>query len=425
MTDPTRSANLQPWIIRVLEKKNVQRWITYLLFIAAIFSFVFIRRGGDLAWYLTMGRRVLDGEWVYFDPMITKWPPFFSLLCALLAILASPTVYLARALWLLLSYVSLFVVLRLIAKFIYEKNLSLRLNTDGLTLASPEILIPLLLTFRYLLSNLEHLQINLILFAMVLGGLALQKNKQEFAAGMLIGAASAIKIMSIAFVPYFMYRRQWRIAAFTILWTVVFSLSPILVFGWDKFWEYVKAFKAALDLGWWVGSMNHSVFAMWDRLLGYGIVPFADRVTHGFPVSGNPVARIASIVSLAIVAAISAWAFQKQPRYKFGGTVPWVELAEWSIVFIVAAIFGPVSWNAFLVVLLLPNVLLFAIWRSPIDKKTRQIAFTVMIISFALSLISTPGIVGHTITVILHMSSIITIAVLIMLWGLFVVRIRL
>ena len=412
-------------MIRVLEKEIVQRWITYFLFIAVIFSFVLIRRGGDLAWYLAMGRKVLDGDWVYYDPMITKWPPFFSLLSALLAILASPTVYLARAVWLFLSYVSLFIALRWIARFVYGKNLGLRLNTDGLTLASPEILIPLLLTFRYLLSNLEHLQINLILFAMVLGGLALQKNKQEFAAGMLIGAAAAIKIMSIAFVPYFIYRRKWRLAAFTILWTVLFSLSPILIFGWDKYWEYVRAFRAALDLGWWVGSMNHSVFAMWDRLIGYGIVPFFDRVTHGFPISGNPIARVASIVSLAIVAAISAWVFQKQPQHKFGGTVPWVELVEWSIVFIVASIFGPVTWNAFLVVLLLPNALLFAIWRSPIDQKTRQIALTVMIISFLLSLISTPGIVGHTITVILHMSSIITIAVLIMLGGLLVLRTRL
>lgn len=412
-------------MIRVLEKKTVQRWITYLLFIAVFFSFVLIQRGGDLAWYLAMGRRVLDGDWVYFDPMITKWPPFFSLLSALLAILASPTVYLARAVWLFLSYVSLFVALRWIARFVYGKNLSLRPNTHELSLASPEILIPILLTFRYLLSNLEHLQINLILFAMVLGGLALQKNKQEFAAGMLIGAAAAIKIMSIAFVAYFIYRRKWRLAAFTILWTVLFSFSPILVFGWDKYWEYVGAFRAALDLGWWVGSMNHSVFAMWDRLIGYGIVPFLDRVTHGFPVSGNPIARAASLVSLAIVAAICCWVFQKQPRHKFGGTVPWVELAEWSIVFIVASIFGPVTWNAFLVVLLLPNVLLFAIWRSPIDQKTRRIALTVMISSFLLSLISTPGIVGHTITVILHMSSIITIAVLIMLWGLLVLRIRL
>jgi alpha-1,2-mannosyltransferase len=275
------------------------------------------------------------------------------------------------------------------------------------------------------LSNLEHLQVNLILFAMVLGGLSLQKNKKEFAGSMLIGAAASLKIMSIAFVPYLIYKRRWRSAAFTSLWIALFSLSPILMFGWDTYWKYVKEFKAALDLGWWTGSMNHSVFAMWDKLIGYGIIPVVDNVSHGFPVSGNPIARVASLLSLAIVTVISAWIFQKQPQDKFGGSVRWSELAEWSIVFIVSTIFGPVTWNAFLVVLLLPNALLFAIWRSTMDHKTRRLALIVMISSFALSLISTPGIVGHSVTVILHMSSIITVAVLIILWGMLDLRTRL
>src|SRR5262249_31536351 len=154
-------------------------------------------------------------------------------------LLASPTVYLARAVWLALNYVALFVVLASIARFVYNKPMSLNWKSENLTIASPELLIPLLLTFRYLSSNLEHLQVNLILFAMVLGGLYLQKNQKEFAGGMLIGAAASLKLMSLAFVPYFIYKKQWRRAAFTSLWIVLFSLSPILMFGWDTFWKYV------------------------------------------------------------------------------------------------------------------------------------------------------------------------------------------
>src|SRR5262245_23124112 len=152
----------QHWIIRELRKKNVQRWVTYVLFIAILFSFILIRRGGDLAWYLIMGRKVLDGQWAYYDPMTTKWPPFFTVICVPLALLASPTVYLARAVWLALNYVALFVVLAFIARFVYNKPMSLNWKSENLTIASPELLIPLLLTFRYLSSNLEHLQINLI-----------------------------------------------------------------------------------------------------------------------------------------------------------------------------------------------------------------------------------------------------------------------
>jgi hypothetical protein len=412
-------------IIRKLEDKKVQRWITYLLCVAALASFILIRRGGDLAWYLLMGRKVLDGEWAYYDPMTTKWPPFFTVICVPLALLASPSVYLARGVWLALNYVALFIALRLIAKFVYNKPMDLSPETENLNLGSPEILIPLLLTFRYLLSNLEHLQINLILFAMVLGGLALQKNKKEFVGGMLIGAAASLKLMSLAFVPYFIYKRKWRSAAFTSLWIVLFSLSPILMFGWSTFWKYVNEFKAAMDLGWWSGSMNHSVSAMWDRIIGYGIIPFFDKTTHGYPISGNPMARVASLISLAIVAVISAWIFYKRPKNEIGGAVRWWELAEWSVVFIVANIFGPVTWNAFLVVLLLPNMLLFAIWLSQMDQKTKRVAWLAMVVPFVLSLISTPGLVGHTITVILHMSSIITLAVLFLLWGMLTLRARL
>lgn len=76
------------------------------------------------------------------------------------------------------------------------------------------------------------------------------------------------------FIPYLALRRRYRAAAFTALATVTFSLSPTLVFGWSRLSDYVSAWRTAVAEGWGVGSMNQSIFAMWDCFIGHGMVPF-------------------------------------------------------------------------------------------------------------------------------------------------------
>jgi glycosyl transferase family 87 len=387
------------------------RWLwPGLLLVFALGFPLWVRRPGDFAGYLIVGDLVLAGRHIYADapPHINTWPPFFSLLCVPLALLAAPTPYLARGVWLVLNAALLAVVLRLISRLVYR---------DG----RPELLIPLLLSARFVLGNFEHLQINLVVFALALTGLALQARGREVTGGVVLGFAAAIKVMPLAFVPYLMYRGRWRAAATTLAATAAFSASPLLVFGWDRFRDYLTAWRAAVAAGWGAGRMNQSVLAMWDRLLAHRLWPLTAPGVDDLPESGAALTRLAVAVSLAVVIGLALAAFRGRPRPD-----GWAALAEWSAVFVVAAVFGPVSWKSYLVVSLLPNTLLFAVWRSAaLDGRTRAVGGRVLLAVFLLGGLTAPGLVGRAAAERLEMSSVVTLAALVLLGGVLWLRPRL
>jgi alpha-1,2-mannosyltransferase len=395
------------------------RWLwPGLLLVFALCAPLWVRRLEDFDGYLLVGDLVLAGRHVYTDlpPHINTWPPFFSLLCVPLALLAAPTPYLARGVWLVLNAVLLGVVLRLLGRLVYGDG-----GGGGRGAGRPELLVPLLLSARFVLGNFEHLQINLVVFALALAGLAVQARGREVGGGVIIGLAAAIKVMPLAFVPYLAYRGRWRAAAAALVATTAFSASPILLFGWARFRDYLAAWRAAVAAGWGAGRMNQSVLAMWDRLLGHGLWPLGAPGVDDLPGSGAVLPRVAVAVSLAVVIGLAFAAFRGRPRPD-----GWAALAEWSAVFVVAAVFGPVSWKSYLVVGLLPTTLLFAVWRSAgLDGRTRAGAGRVLLAVFLLGGLTAPGLVGRAAAERLEMSSVVTLAALVLLGGVLRLRARL
>jgi alpha-1,2-mannosyltransferase len=380
-----------------------------------------IRRPGDFAGYLLVGDLALAGRHIYSDaPRVNTWPPFWSLLCVPLALLARPSPYLARGLWLALNLGLLVVILRLVTRLVHGRPLTLTASGPGLSLAAPEVLVPLLLSGRYVVANLEHLQVNILLLALTLGGLTLAAAGRPVAGGGLIGLGAAIKVMPAAFLVYLAYRRQWRAALAGAVATAALSLSPALVYGWERFRDYVAAWRAAVGAGWGAGRMNQSVLAMWDRFLGHRMAPFATRGADEVPDSGEPAVRLATALTLVVVAALALRAFGR------GRPAGRARLAEWSVVFVVAALFGPVAWKAYLVVLLLPNALLYAVWRDPaVDSRTRRAAGGVLLAAFLIGGLTAHGLVGRAVAERLEMTSAVTTATLVLLGGLLWLRPRL
>ena len=338
-----------------------------------------------------------------------------------LALLDRVSPYLSRGLWIVLTYGLLLVVLNLLARLVYRRPLSLSAAAPGLSLFRAELLVPLVLTYRYVVSNFEHLQVNIAIFALALGGMYFQATRRERAGGLAIGCAAALKVMPVVLIPYLAYRRRWRAAAWAVAATTAFSLSPALVFGWHRFVDYLGSWRAALHVGWSVGKMNQAVYAMWDRYLGHGFMPLAPPGVDDVPASGAPVVMVAWAASLAAVAALALWSFSG-PRPDDHRA----ELAEWGVVFLVAALFGPVCWKAYLVVLLLANVLLVALWREPkLDQRARRIVGGTLLLSFALGGLTSDDLLGRALAARLEMASVITFAAVVALAGLIYVRVRL
>jgi hypothetical protein len=394
--------------------------VLLIAFVASFFAYA--RRSVDFAGYAAVGNAFFDGRDIYLDTPVgtNTWPPFFSLAAVPLGLLDRVSPYLARIVWIALAWASIVWALDLIARLIYGKRLRFRQDESSLTITSPELLVPFALTLPFLVNNFELLQINMILFALALWGLYLQANGLEAAGGIAIAAAAAMKVMAIAFLPYFLYRKRWRAAFWMAAASLFFFFSPALFIGWAKFWKDIALWPVALRASWGAGNAHQSVYSMWDRILGYGYIPFAVPGTFMLPLSGARSAKLAWEITCAVVAVLGAIACRGTPR---PGS-RWAQV-EWAVVFVAVTILSPLTRKPYLVVLLLPYALLYAAWRSTdLEPRVRRVLRNVMFVSFALSVPTLHDVIGKSLAVRLEMGSAVTYGSLIMLGGLLWYRSR-
>jgi alpha-1,2-mannosyltransferase len=393
-----------------------------LVVLAAVLVASYARRAEDFAGYVLVGELALQGRDIYRDapPGISTWPPLFSLLCVPLALLTRISAWGARAFWLALNMAALAATLALVLRLVSRGPRDTQRDAPVPALSSLMALSVLTLTSRYVISNFEHLQVNVLIFLLALGGLALLSRGRTLPGALALGAAGALKVMPALFVVYLAWRRRWRDAAWTAAAGIVLTLSPALVYGPTRLLDYFRGWASALDAGWNVGKMNLSVFAMWDRIVGHGLVPFAVAGFDSLPRSGSPTVAALLALSLLLAAGLAWWSFRAG-----NADDPRAELAEWSVVFLIAALFGTVAWKAYLMVLLLPNALLLAVWQDPdAEPALRRLSMGAVLSAFVLGVLTTDGVWGRGLAGRLEMGSIVTAAALAMLGGLYWFRRR-
>jgi glycosyl transferase family 87 len=400
-----------------------RRVILSALFLAFVASFfVYARRSVDFAGYAVVGQAFADGRDIYLDtPTGTNtWPPFFSLTAVPLGLLDRVSPYFARVVWIALNWIAIYWALDLIARMMYAKRLKWREDGSSLAITSPELLVPFALALPYIINNFELLQVNMILFTLALWGLYLQANGREAAGGVAIAAAAAMKVMAIAFLPYLLYRKRWRAAFWMAVAALAFFLSPALFFGWAKFWKDVALWLPALRDSWGAGNATQSVYSMWDRILGYGYIPFAVPGTFILPISGARSAKLAWEITSAVAGVLGLIAFRGSPK----PASRWAQV-EWAAVFVAATIFSPLARKSYFVILLLPYALLYAAWKSSgLDPRSRGILRDAIFISFAMSIPTLHDLIGKSLAVRLEMGSVVTYGSLILFGALLWYRSR-
>jgi hypothetical protein len=400
-----------------------RRVILSALFLAFVASFfVYARRSVDFAGYAVVGQAFADGRDVYLDTPVgtNTWPPFFSLTAVPLGLLDRVSPYFARIVWIALNWIAIYWALDLIARMMYAKRLKWQEDESSLAITSPELLVPFAFALPYIINNFELLQVNMILFTLALWGLYLQANGREAAGGVAIAAAAAMKVMAIAFLPYLLYRKRWRAAFWMAVAALAFFLSPALFFGWAKFWKDVALWLPALRDSWGSGNATQSVYSMWDRILGYGYIPFAVPGTFILPISGARSAKLAWEITSAVAGVLGLIAFRGTPK----PASRWAQV-EWAAVFVAATIFSPLARKSYFVILLLPYALLYAAWKSSdLDPRSRGLMRDAIFISFALSIPTLHDLIGKSLAVRLEMGSVVTYGSLILFGALLWYRSR-
>jgi hypothetical protein len=192
--------------------------------IAAGFAWYASHQQMDFRVYYYGTRGVFDGERpVYGDksgmgwPMHYRYPPLFLFLSWPFTLLSLP------------AAAAIFVILKCAALFVLVARLWSRL---GAARTNAAWLVPLLLAGPYVVEDLRYGNAQSLIF--VLTGLALLAvSTVPLLAAAALALAISIKVWPFFFVPLLAARREWKVVAWTVVFTALLLMLPAFYFGFQ------------------------------------------------------------------------------------------------------------------------------------------------------------------------------------------------
>jgi alpha-1,2-mannosyltransferase len=97
--------------------------------------------------------------------------------------------------------------------------------------------LTIVLALRPIMSDLQHGNVNLFILFLVVAALYAYRRRRDIGAGMVLGLAIACKVTPALFVPYFLWKRSWKVLAGCAAGLVLFlwpGLIPALFMGWER-----------------------------------------------------------------------------------------------------------------------------------------------------------------------------------------------
>lgn len=364
-------------------------------FLAVVVAFLWyhaVRRGlagrsSQLDDFVRFGRNLfLERINVYevYEPdyTITKYPPFFGLLFVPLALLPMG---LAATAWFWLN----------LALSLAAARIAAIVAAGGEIERPSRVWIPYVLTAPVIISNLETSQVNIVITALLYWALLLYLRGRDGGGGFVLGMATALKLTSGIFIPYFLWKREWRVVAGAALgllagWLVV----PVALLGWEGYvdvhlaWlEKLLPFLAEGTRAEGLGGFRHtnqSLSAFLHRTLAR-IPAEAGREDFYVNVVSLPteaVVTLGRVLNLAMVAGL-AWLCRARNRDRRSPGLGF----EYALLMIAALFMSPISWINHYVVLLLPYaVAVRYVATRPDGLPERELMLRATALSFALLL---------------------------------------
>lgn len=95
--------------------------------------------------------------------------------------------------------------------------------------------LAVLLSLRPIQQDLTHGNVNLFILFLLVAGLYALAQRQDMAAGLLLGLAMACRVTPLLFLPYLAWKRAWKALAWSCAGVALFSFFvPGLAFGWQR-----------------------------------------------------------------------------------------------------------------------------------------------------------------------------------------------
>ncbi|MCK4594783.1 DUF2029 domain-containing protein [bacterium] len=312
--------------------------------------------GNDLTIFYQAGNSFYAGEQVY-EPGYWKFynPPFFAALVGLLGWLPQTGFYIVYGL--------LNIILTLLCiKWLYQL---IRGTQDPRVRTRFGFIFTLtfLGTAAFWYLNLfVYGQSNILVLALVLGGLVQTERGRDVYGGLLLGLATALKLTPVVFLAYFLLRGRWKLVCTAAgVFLAANGLVPLLVRSVEGtiqlYNDYYRFFlQPALLSSQQVFYMvyhdkNVSLTGALARYLtepvkagalGYNLLALS-------PMIFSFLTKVVNLLALSVT-TVTLW---RKPRST------WERMCDYSLVFFVVFLLNNVTWCTHLIGLLLPLSLIF------------------------------------------------------------------
>ncbi|GIW83613.1 MAG: hypothetical protein KatS3mg106_126 [Gemmataceae bacterium] len=161
------------------------------------------------------------GENIYVGRQEYPNPPIMAILLWPFAALPPLT---GALLWLYVKAALALLAIRWCLGLMAPPPLSLAGQIVGVAIALPA-----------LIGDLTHNNVNIFILFLLAGSLESLRRQWDTAAGALLSLAIACKLTPLLFVPYFLWKRSWRILLATAAGLIVWwFLVPSAIFGWER-----------------------------------------------------------------------------------------------------------------------------------------------------------------------------------------------
>jgi alpha-1,2-mannosyltransferase len=380
----------------------LERIVTATGVVAVLFQWttIIVGRHGDFPYHWEWGRRFVAGEFLYAEGMHIPYPPFWAMAHAPLTVFP---VRVAQILVFALAVGAIALVLWILdgltrALWPVDRGGLFWTNAAAIFLAS-----------RFLLQDLAHSGSNTLILALVWTGVFFWSARREWAGGLCLGLATALKCTPALFLAYFAWKRQWRMAAAGALTALLLTLAPVLRQGPAEYARHMK---------FWAGNLWNAVSTA-DPAMGFlgpeetgnvSVKPAVARLLSrmsGETPTARPfdwkswLARLSPVILL--VAA--AWALRGRAERDSARV-----LFELAAVGVLALLLSPVTWKQHCVGTL---PALYLIVRRAISRREASVRGAVLLAAYAfLAICLNRTVAGKALWTWLDSRAILTLCVL-------------
>jgi alpha-1,2-mannosyltransferase len=305
------------------------------------------RKVGDYDIVRRFGAQFLGAEPLYTDGLCYNYMPVAGMYWAPLALVSPPVGSVLRS---LVGVACLFFSLRW-----------LNTMTGGRIARPPQVVFAtaataLLLGLHYVVRDLDDGGPHLILLGMLVGGTyCLWQGRQVWAA-VWFGMAIALKMTPGLILPFLVWKRRFRAAAYTTVATCLWIASPALFIG-PQAWYEAQSLWVRVALRAASGTADENELRIQNQALRPALLRWttaypaghALKVDHPLDVPLLDLSpRAASIATnaglIAVLAAFAGWT-----RKAYRNDSDPAQLYEFAALFLLMTLYSPVTWLQHLV----------------------------------------------------------------------------